>query len=397
MKKTILFISILFMAEIIIAQDFSKQVDNNNEFCFDFYSYLNVNNENLFISPFSVSTALAMTYEGAKEKTRKEMSEIMHFPLDNKMINKDFQDIISRTQQSKDTKHYTFNIANSIWAQKDFDFLQSYFNTIKTYYDAPIESVDFKDEGNRENTRKRINTWTAKKTNDKIKDLLDISALDYDTKMVLVNAVYFLAQWNKTFNEKNTKKDTFYSVNGKTEKDFMHLYSRMNYAKSDSVQILEIPYKDKKASMIIILPDSSDQFANLQKTINCSYYNDLLKKAEFKNISLSLPKFKIEYKEDLAKILYDAGMKTAFTDKADFSGMVCIDKESVKIDKIIHQTFINIDESGTEAAAATAVVMKRVTSVNPDDKIEFKADPPFIFLIKENSTNSILFMGHLMN
>ena len=396
MKKTIILICVLFTVQVNFGQDFSKQVDNNNEFCFDFYARLNVENDNLFISPFSVSTALAMTYEGAKGKTRDEMAEIMHFPLDNATINKNFQAIISRTQQSKDAKHFTFNIANSLWAQKDFDFLQSYFNTVKTYYDAPIESVDFKDATNRETARKRINNWTAKKTNDKIKDLLDVSALDSDTKLVLVNAVYFLAQWNKTFNEKSTKKDIFNTIDGKTEKEFMYLLSRMNYAKGDSVQILEIPYKDKKASMIIILPDRPDQFSNLQKTINYSYYNELLKKAEYQNISLRLPKFKIEYKEDLAKILYEAGMKRAFTNKADFSGMVCKDKESVKIDKVIHQTFINVDESGTEAAAATAVIMKRVTSVNPNDKIEFKADHPFIFLIKENSTNSILFMGHLM-
>ena len=396
MKRSILLIFALLMTQLICGQDFVKQVNDNNEFCFDLYSYLNVENDNLFISPFSVSTALAMTYEGAKEKTREEMSVFMHFPLESSTINNNFQDIISRTQQSKDAKHYTFNIANSLWAQNDFDFLQSYFNTVKTYYDAPIESVNYKDEASRETARKRINKWTENKTNDKIKGLLDKSALDFDTKLVLVNAVYFLAQWDKTFNKKSTKKDTFHTLSGMIVKEFMYLSSRMNYAKGDSVQVLEIPYKDKKASMIIILPDRPDQFTNLQKTFNYSYYNNLLKKAEYQNISLRLPKFKIEYKKDLAKIFYDAGMKRPFTNKADFTGMVCKDKQGVKIDKIIHQTFINVDESGTEAAAATAVVMKRITSINPNDKIKFNADHPFIFFIKENSTNSIIFMGHLI-
>jgi len=395
MKKILIILIALIFIQTINAQDFSEQVDNNNTFCFDLYSYVNKTNENLFISPFSVSAALAMTYEGAGDKTRLEMSKIMHFPIENDVVNKSFNEIISKTQSSKDAKHYTFNIANSIWAQQDFDFLQSYFNTIKKYYDAPVEIVDFKDDNNRETTRKRINDWTALKTNDKIKDLLDPTSLDYDTKMVLVNAVYFLAQWDKTFNEKLTKADKFFTMEGVVDKDFMTQASRMNYAKGDSLQILEIPYKDKKASMIIILPDKKEQFNELQTNFNYETFKELVDKSELQNVVLTLPKFKIEYKSDLAKILYNAGMKRAFTNKADFSGMACKDKEGIKIDKVIHQTFINVDESGTEAAAATAVVMKRVTSVNPDDKITFKADRPFIFFIRENTTGSILFMGHL--
>jgi len=376
------------------AQDLSKQVENNNKFCFDLYNYLDVGNENLFISPFSVSSALAMTYEGAKEKTRKEMSEILHFPDNNEEINQNFSDIINRTQNSKDKKKYTFNIANSLWAQNDFEFLHSFFTTIKKYYNAPVESVNFKDEKEREKARLTINAWVAKKTNDKIKDLLDKSALDNDTKMVLVNAVYFIAEWQKTFNKKNTKADDFYTFNGKVKKDFMHTSSRMRYAYTDSIQLLEIPYKDQKASMIILMPDKVSQFNKVKKVLNNMYFESLLKKAEYQNISLSLPKFKIEYKENLAKVLFKAGMKRAFSNKADFSGISC--KKNLKIDKVIHQTFINVDESGTEAAAATAVVMKRVTSVNPNNKVVFKADRPFIFLIKEKSTGSILFIGQLI-
>ncbi len=384
----------LLYFNIGVAQDFSKQVEKNNQFTFDLFNYIEAGNENLFISPFSVSSALAMTYEGAKEKTRKEMGKVLRFPDNNEQINQSFKDIISRTQSSKDKKKYTFNIANSLWAQSDFEFLHSYFTTIKKYYNAPIESVNYKDKKEREKARLKINAWVAKKTNDKIKDLLDKSALDHDTKLVLVNAVYFIAEWNKTFNKKNTKTDIFYTKKGKVEKDFMHTSSRMRYMYADSIQVLEIPYKNSKASMVILMPDKVSQFDKVKKNINNSYFESLLKKAEHRNVSLSLPKFKIEYKNDLAETLFKAGMKRAFSNKADFSGMTC--KKELKIDKIIHQTFINVDESGTEAAAATAVIMKRVTSIAPNDKVEFKADKPFIFLIKEKSTGSILFIGQLV-
>ncbi len=387
-------ITALLYFNIGTAQDYTKQVEKNNQFTFELFNYIEAGNENLFLSPFSVSSALAMTYEGAKEKTRKEMSKVLRFPDNNEQMNQSFKDIISRTQSSKDKKKYTFNIANSLWAQSDFEFLHSYFNTIKKYYNAPIESVNYKNSKEREKARLKINAWVAKKTNDKIKDLLDKGALDNDTKLVLVNAVYFIAEWNKTFNKKNTKPDGFYTKAGKTEKDFMHTSSRMKYTYSDSIQVLEIPYKNNKASMVILMHDKISQFDEVKKRLTNSYLENLLKKAEYRNVSLSLPKFKIEYKNDLAETLFDAGMKRAFSNKADFSGMTC--KKELKIDKIIHQTFINVDESGTEAAAATAVIMKRVTSVGPNDKVEFKADKPFVFLIKEKSTGSILFIGQLV-
>ena len=398
MKKGIILLILIISINSMQAQEsgdgFSKQVENNNEFTFDLYKYINADNDNLFISPFSVSSALAMTYEGAREKTREEMSEIMHFPLDNTAVNQDFKDIISRAQSSKDSKHYIFNIANSIWAQKKYDFLQRFFDVIKEYYKAPVNLVDFEDPENREKVRIKINDWTAKKTNDKIKDLLDKGTLDKDTKMVLVNAVYFLAQWNMKFSKKATKQDDFYALKGKTQKDFMRKTMRLNYTKTKDLQLIEIPYKNNKASMIILLPDSSSKFSAIKESLSNKYFNDIYSTAKLRNVNAIIPKFKIEYKNDLSKTLYEAGMKRPFTTKADFSGMVCDD--DVRIDKIIHQTFINVDEEGTEAAAATAVVMKRVTSIGPNDQVEFKADHPFIFLIKENSTNSILFIGQLM-
>ncbi len=376
------------------AQKISIQTANNNNFSFELFNYVGENNKNLFLSPFSVSAALAMTYEGAEGKTREEMSDILHFSKNSNIFNADFGEIIEKTQSSTVKGKYTFNVANSIWAQKDFNFLHSYFATVTNFYKAPINLVDFSSSMKREQVISEINKWVESKTNDKIRNFINRSDLDKDTKLILVNAVYFLAEWTKAFKKENTKSDIFYTSNGKIKKDFMRETSRMKYIKFDKGEMLEIPYKNYKSSMIILMPDDVSNFNEFKKGLNSSMFDHIFNKAEYKTINLFLPKFKIEYKKDLAKTLAEAGMKRAFSNSADFSRMVC--KKNIRIDKIIHQTFINIDEAGTEAAAATAVIMKRVTSVNPSDKIEFKANKPFVFLIRDNTTGSILFVGQLV-
>ncbi len=393
MKKYVLFLIFVFAVNILNSQNKTNIIESNNKFTFELFSMVADEQKNIFLSPFSVSAALAMTYEGARGKTRKEMSEVLHFPENAKEINESYKELISKTQKTKNPEYYLFNIANSVWAQKDFNFLHSYFETVKSYYDAQIEGVDFRTAKDREIAVKKINDWTAKKTKNKIKNLLDNSSVDGDTKMVLVNAVYFLAQWDKKFNEKATQKDIFYTLNGKTQKEFMYVNNRMKYAETDKFKMVEIPYKGKRASMIIVLPEKSYDFSLFEKEFGYDDFKNLYEKSEYKNIKLAVPKFKTEYKTDLAETLYSAGMKHAFTNRADFSGMTC--KKELRIDKVIHQTFINIDESGTEAAAATAVIMKRITSVNPSGAIEFKADRPFLYFIKDNTTGSILFMGKL--
>ncbi len=393
-KHLIIFLIPFLFLNTLYSQDYKKQVENNNRFTFELFSDINDSAKNLFLSPFSVSTALAMTYEGARGKTRTEMSDVLHFSNDALTFNRNFKNIISDTKKSANPKFYILNIANSIWTQTDYKFLHSFFEIIQKYYAAKIESVNFKQKEDRERARIKINNWTAQKTNDKIKNLLDKNSLDGDTKMVLVNAVYFLAKWDKQFNKKATKSNFFFSASGKVEKDFMYGKNRMKYIQKGNVKLLEIPYKNKRASMIIIMPDTSEKFNDFKATLSLNYFNELYKTADYHNVILYLPKFKIEYKNNLAKTLYSAGMKRAFTNHADFSGMTC--EKELKIDKIIHQTFIDVDESGTEAAAATAVIMTRITSVSPNDLIEFKVDHPFIFLIKENTTGSILFIGQLI-
>ncbi|MCD6557401.1 MAG: hypothetical protein J7K64_09425, partial [Bacteroidales bacterium] len=283
MKKIFLILITIFVINTAYSQDYKKQVENNNQFTFELFSDLNTAKDNLFLSPFSVSSALAMTYEGARNKTRKEMSEVLHFPEDAKTINESFKNLISDTQKSANPKFYILTVANSIWAQKDYNFLHSFFTNIQDYYDAKIETVNFKTGDERELARKKINRWTAEKTNDKIKNLLDKNTLDKDTKMVLVNAVYFLAKWDKSFNKKLTETDIFFGLPQNTKKDFMHTKNRMKYAENEHVKLLEIPYKNKRASMIIMMPDTSVNFKEFITNLTFYSYNKLYKKAKYHN------------------------------------------------------------------------------------------------------------------
>ncbi len=392
MKKTVLIIIGLLLVYTSKSQDFSKQIENNNQFTFELYKYLNVTTENLFISPFSVTTALAMTYEGAQGTTKDQMAKYMHYSADKKENLKNFYDILLKVQSMEGDTKYIMNIANSLWAQKDFKFILSYFDNVRAYFNAPVVPVDFKDEKNREEARLKINDWTAKKTNDKIKDILSEKALSDRTRLVLVNAVYFFSQWKNEFDKKQTKNDVFFALDGLTKKDYMFSSSELFYAETDGVKLVEIPYSDNKASMIVILPDKK-KFPEYLKKLDYAKFNALYNTAYSVKVNLSLPKFKIEYKEDLAKTFTDAGMDLPFTDGADFSDMAV--ENDLKIDKIIHQTFINVDESGTEAAASTAVIMN-TKSGGVEKTVDFKANSPFIFLIKDHASGSIIFMGQLV-
>ncbi len=395
MKKIISTISIIIMFLSLSAQSYNKQVKNNNQFAFDLYKYLESEEDNLFISPFSVSVALAMTYEGAKNKTKKEMAAVMHFPDEKTQLHKDFAGIMQKVSASRNKDSYTFVTANSLWAQNDFKFFHTFFKTIESNYKAPVELVDYKNAENREKARLNINSWTEKKTNKKIKNLLQESDLDKDTKLVLVNAVYFLAEWKIKFEEKNNYEDKFYGVGKETKTMFMRKKYRTKYFEDDKTQVIEIPYIDEKASMVVFLPKKKKGLKALQDNFTNKYYEEIVSKLKYEKTEITFPKFKIESRYDLVKVLSDAGIKQAFTNKADFTDMIC--KKEIKIDKIIHQTFINVNESGTEAAAATAVVMKRITSTSPENTKKFKADHPFIYIIKDNKTASILFIGQMTN
>lgn len=369
-------------------------VEAVNRLTFDMYKNLSQSNEgNMMFSPYSVSSALAMTYAGAKEQTAKEMEKVLYYPERNEE-NKIHNDFSTLNETFADyEKYFQLSVANSLWAQEDFDFRDEYFKLIKKYYQAALDYLDFKD--NPEKARKTINKWVEKATRGKIEDLIPPKGVNELTRLVLTNAIYFKAEWKDQFKEKLTKEDVFYTDNNKKIKTpFMNQKSRMKYIEDESFKAIELSYKGRMVSMVIVLPNKKGNMKAFEKQLNILNYNSKLKEMQYETVQLSMPKFSFSSNYNLTGNLKQLGIKQAFSKNANFSLMT--GKPNVRIDRVFHKTFIEVNESGTEAAAATAVVMMEKTAAPPSDKKIFKADHPFIFFIKDNKTGSILFAGRVM-
>jgi len=393
MKKVLLII-LMTVTLNSFSQNISKQVQNNNTFALNIIKYLKNDSSNFFVSPISISSALAMTYEGAENKTKEQMQKILMFNDDKNKLRADITTIINQAKATRNTDYYNLKVYNTIWAQKDYNFLYNFVNNLEKGYKAPVNFVDFSSEESRKLIIAKLNSTVSKQTENKINNLLTDDDIDEETKMILVNAIYFSAKWKIAFDKKKSTEKTFIGYNHKQKTMFMNKTIQAKYFENDKYKYIEIPYKDNKAKICIVLPNDKKGLADIKSTFNYASLVGLEKNAEFKTVKISLPKFNIDNKIELSKILYNAGMELPFTDQADFTAMTC--KKELKIDKVIHQAFINIDEAGTEASAATAVVMKRITSTGPSKKVEFNADHPFLFFIKENKTKSILFLGQLL-
>ena len=396
MKPYFLFYLTCLLPLVISANNPQEVVDGNNKFAFKLFHELNsVTGKNQFYSPFSISTALAMTYAGARSETAIQMGQTMNFQPGEK-FHSDFKQLLGRLHEETESK-IKLNIANGLWAQKDFKFLGSYFEIVKSNYKSELNNVNFSDDVEREKTRNEINSWVEQKTNNKIKDLLNQSDLTSLTRLVLVNAIYFYGDWAEPFKKEATVLKGF-SMLDQTQLivPFLNQKGMYNYYEDSKIQAVEIPYKGNKASMVIFLPKTTNGLTEFEKSFDYRYYMDIIGSFRFNDVRLSFPKFKLTYKTSLGTTLSRMGMPLAFSlGGADFSGMT--GKRDLCISDVIHQAFINVDEKGTEAAAATAVVMKCTSAAPSSDLKIFDADHPFVFLIKDNSTGSILFIGKILN
>ena len=394
MKSILCFIACLFPL-MVSANNPQGVVDGNNIFAFKLYKELqSTTDQNQFYSPFSISTALAMTYAGARNETALQISQTMNFPQGEK-FHSDYKHLLNRLDEGTEGK-IKLNIANGLWAQNDFKFLDSYFDIVKSNYRSELTNVDFIDNSSRETVRKEINTWVEKKTNDKIKDILSKGDLTSLTKLVLVNAIYFYGDWAEPFKKEATQPKDFNLMDGaKINVPFMNQQIKYNYYEDSKIQAIEIPYKDNKASMVIFLPVKNSGMSEFEKSFDYKYYQDIISSFQPSDVRLSLPKFQTTRSIDLGTTLSKMGMPLAFSQTdADFSGMT--GKRDLYITKVIHQAFIHVDEKGTEAAAATVVLMGLMAMRNPIEPKIFNADHPFIFLIKDNTSGSIFFMGKIM-
>jgi len=369
----------------------SGVVEANNKFALDFYSQIRDDEDNLFFSPWSLSAALAMTYEGARGQTAEEMQEVFHFPEDESTRLASYASLIS--QINKQDKEYQLNTANALWAQEDYPFRESYMKLIQEYYSGKITNLDFKTKT--EPSRLLINDWVENQTNDKIQDLIPQGAINPLTRLVLTNAIYFKGDWITQFNETNTQEEDFrVSPDNTVKAPMMRLTGselRFNYTETEKLKVLELPYKGDELSMLILLPkeddiDSVEQSLTVEKLKQ--WHSNLIEQ----KVDIYLPKFKLETKYFLKETLMAMGMPTAFSSGADFSRMD--GTMDLAISQVIHQAFVEVNEEGTEAAAATAVIMELTAIIqNP----VFRADHPFIFIIQDKQTGNILFMGKLAN
>jgi serine protease inhibitor len=369
-------------------QGIQAVVNANNQFAFDLYSELERDN-NAFFSPYSISSALAMTYEGAKGQTADEMKSVFHFP-ENNILRPNFAAIYNNI--NKGSKDYELRTGNALWLHQDYPFLEDYTSRVESYYGGKATNLDY--VNNLEESRQTINSFIEKQTNNKIKDLIPSGVLTPLTRLVLTNAIYFKGTWEWEFDKSDTSNQDFkITPTNIIQVPIMHMKNEkatFNYAELEDLQLLELPYKGDEISMLILLPTKN--LEDIEPSLTAKKLEKWKSQMqETKLDAIYMPKFEFDTKYFMKETLMAMGMPTAFTD-ADFSGMD--GTKNLYISNVIHQAFVKVDEKGTEAAAATAVIMA-LKSMGPRNV--FRADHPFIFIIQEKKTGNILFLGRVVD
>ena len=371
-------------------------VEANNQFALDLYARLSEGEDgNIFFSPFSISSALAITYEGARGNTADEIQSVFHFPENSTLMREEFAGIIAGINSGSSA--YTLRTANALWAEQSFSFLPEYISTADRTYGAKTTNLDVTTRP--DESRVTINRWVEEQTEDKIRDLLPAGSINSQTRLVITNAIYFKGSWVKQFDEEKTTEEDFRTGTGttvrvpmmqRTDEDAIY-----RYGETGTLQVLARPYESdsgKQLSMLVLLP-KGDNLATAEQSLGAMNLSELQQNLTSRRVVVYFPKFTMETKYSLPRTLSAMGMPTAFTGAADFSGMD--GRKDLFIDDVIHQAFVDVNEEGTEAAAATAVVM-RMTSMPVEEPVPvFRADHPFIFLIQDDETGNILFMGRV--
>jgi len=372
--------------------DRAATTEGNNVFAVALYGRLRHQNGNLFFSPESISTALAMAYAGARGSTASEMAKTLHFTLPPDKLHPAMGALLRDLNAAHEG--YQLSVANALWAQQGYTFLDDFLSLLKTDYGAGLNQVNFK--GATEAARLTINQWVEQKTQDKIKDLLQPGALRSDTRLVLTNAIYFKGDWETQFDKAQTKSEDFHlSPAQAATAPLMHREGRFSYFDGGTFQILEIPYKSKELSMIVFLPKDAGGLSALEQSLTGSNLQQWVGKlGSVPKVIVTMPKFKMTQQFELGSTLSAMGMPQAFSGSADFSGMT--GHRDFAISEVIHKAYVDVNEEGTEAAAATAVTMRALAMRAPEGPPPvFRADHPFVFMIRDNRSASILFMGRM--
>ena len=376
--------------------DIDSLVDGNNAFGLDLYQSLRDRDENLILSPFSISLALAMTYSGAKGETEAQMADVLNFGAQDQ-THPAFNALDLALEDTgivldKDQEPMQLDIANAVFAEQTFTFLPDFLDTLSVNYGAGIRLMDFVNNPNP--SRKEINQWVSDETKDKINDLLPEDSITTDTKMVLVNAIYFKADWLSPFDANDTYDGTFKLLDGsEVTAPMMRQRLGIPYFVGDGYAAVELPYAGDSAVMTVLVPDEG-RFKEVESQLNSAMFDQMLSNLTPADVTLQMPKFEYESSFMLSDTLANMGMPNAFdSDLADFSGMN--DQQALYIGNVIHKAFVAVDEEGTEAAAATAVIMEAATAMMPDNTLVI--DRPFIYFIRDVESGQILFIGRVLN
>jgi serpin B len=385
------------------SEDLAAVVEGNNRFAFDLYRQLGQKPGNKFFSPYSISTALGMTYAGARGNTAKEMAQTLHFTLGNERLHPAFGELIRKVNGTDKKRSYELAVANSLWANKtDLSLDPKFLRTTQADYQADFQFVDFRNDA--EGARQSINGWVEDKTKNKIVDLIPGGFITDKTRLILVNAIYFKGDWSVAFPKELTRPYDFTIPGTPAFKvSMMHNTFDAGYMENADFQLAQFMYKDNEVSMVVILPKKMDGLPDVEKKLSAKALAQALAQARgTKLLQVTMPKFKMTEAFSLGAELAKMGMKDAFTQfVGDFSGMETNVPEDSKlyISEVVHKAFVEVDEKGTEAAAATAVGMVRSVSAVPPPTIPipFRADHPFLFLLRHNETGSVLFMGRVFD
>jgi len=374
--------------------EIAEQVAGNTAFAFDLYQMLREKQDgNLFYSPYSISLALAMTYAGARGETEQQMAATMHYLLPQARLHPALNALeaaLSINADGEDKDAFQLHIANAIWGQKGYEFLPAFLDTLAENYGAGLRTVDFIKET--EAARQTINKWVSDQTEEKIQNLIPPGILDPSTCLVLTNAIYFNGKWVRPFNPNQTHDAPFTLLDGKTvDVPMMTQTAGFKYAEGDGYQAVELPYRDSDMAMLLVLPESG-RFAEIEGTFSAESIAIITEALAQQQMQLSAPKFAFESEFSLSETLYEMGMPAAFTG-ADFSGMT--GNRELFISEVLHKAFVAVDEECTEAAAVTGVIVKE--SIAVPQALLMKLDRPFLFLIRDNSTGTILFVGRVLN
>lgn len=379
-----------------VVQNLQSVVKGNNAFALELYAKLKAQEGNLFLSPYSISTALAMTYAGARGNTAAQMAKVLHFELEEARLHRAFQKLINQLNAQGKKGGYQLSVANALWGQKGYGFLKEFLDLTRKHYGAGLHELDF--VGATEAARKTINAWVEKETKAKIKDLIKPGVLDTTTRLVLTNAIYFKGDWASKFKEERTRPEPFHLGSGKSvDVPLMRQTEEFKYMEADGFQALELPYVGEHLSMVVLLPEKCDGLPALEKSLTRENLDKWLSQLRKQKVHVFVPKLKMTCEFSLGEGLQAMGMTDAFGGSADFSGMN--GKKDLLISAVLHKAFVEVNEEGTEAAAATAVVMglKAARGTIPAAIPIFRADHPFLFLIRDTRSKSILFLGRVMN